>query len=33
METATGGTFLQYYGLQFKDLLNKPDFDILIKNV
>jgi serine/threonine protein kinase len=30
METAPGGNFLQYYGLQFKDLLNKPNFDELI---
>ena len=33
MKIATGGTFLQYYGLQFKDLLNNNDFDKLIKNV
>ena len=33
MHTATGQNVLQYYGLQFKDLLNNNDFDNLIKNV
>ena len=33
MKNATGGTFLQYYGLQFKNILNNNDFDRLIKNV